>query len=536
MLILYETAAGFGLFKVLDEGKLKNVDSLHEEFASSSKAQKFLQLQAFFKFEATTDALSAATALVESKLSKSMRNFLKESIVDKGLKDKLMCADSKLASTIKEKLSIRTIFDNSASLLTRGIREHFTSLVSGVQSQDLKAMSLGLSHSIARYKLKFSPEKVDTMIVQAISLLDDLDKELNTYSMRVKEWYGWHFPEMTKIVNDNQKYAQIVLRMGVRTKAPECDFSDLIDEETEKELKESAQISMGTEINEEDVLNINMLCQRVISIANYRLELFEYLQNRMKAIAPNLTALVGDLVGARLIAHAGSLMNLAKYPASTVQILGAEKALFRALKTKRDTPKYGLIYHASLIGQTQAKFKGKIARATAAKCALSIRVDALGEKDSNIGEESKAKLARRVAQLEGGAVRQISGQGKSSAKTPEKHDASRSASTPSLQKSGGKSYNAAADSTLSDKKRKAPEAEAATPAKKKKKTEEPAVEEKKPKKKAKEEEAKEEKKKDKKKKKAKKEEEEEAAPSKKRKAKAEVEEEPAKKKKKKSKE
>lgn len=87
---------------------------------------------------------------------------------------------------------------------------------------------------------------------------------------------------------------------------------------------------------------------------------YEYLKNRMMAIAPNLTVLVGDLVGARLIAHAGTLMNLAKHPASTVQILGAEKALFRALKTKKDTPKYGLIYHAHLVGQASSKMKGKV--------------------------------------------------------------------------------------------------------------------------------------------------------------------------------
>jgi nucleolar protein 58 len=81
----------------------------------------------------------------------------------------------------------------------------------------------------------------------------------------------------------------------------------------------------------------------------------------MNAIAPNLTIMVGELVGARLMAHAGSLLNLAKHPASTIQILGAEKALFRALKTKHDTPKYGLIYHASLIGQAQPKHKVRAA-------------------------------------------------------------------------------------------------------------------------------------------------------------------------------
>jgi nucleolar protein 58 len=126
----------------------------------------------------------------------------------------------------------------------------------------------------------------------------------------------------------------------------------------------------------------------------------------MMAVAPNLTVLVGELVGARLIAHAGSLLNLAKHPSSTVQILGAEKALFRAMKTKHDTPKYGLIYHASLVGQTSAKLKGKVSRMLAAKAALAIRVDALGEDtQATIGIEQRADLERKFALLEQNAVR-----------------------------------------------------------------------------------------------------------------------------------
>lgn len=126
----------------------------------------------------------------------------------------------------------------------------------------------------------------------------------------------------------------------------------------------------------------------------------------MMAVAPNLTALVGELVGARLIAHAGSLLNLAKHPSSTVQILGAEKALFRAMKTKHDTPKYGLIYHASLVGQSGAKFKGKCSRMLAAKAALAIRVDALGEDNNNtMGIEHRANLERRMNLIEQGVVR-----------------------------------------------------------------------------------------------------------------------------------
>src|ERR1700722_2570816 len=173
---------------------------------------------------------------------------------------------------------------------------------------------------------------------------------------------------------------------------------------------------MGTEISDSDIAHIHSLCDQVIAISTYRTQLAEYLKNRMNAIAPNLTALVGDLVGARLIAHAGSLMTLAKHPASTIQILGAEKALFRALKTKHDTPKYGLIYHASLIGQAGPKMKGKMARVLAAKAAIGLRVDALqdwGEHEEDIPEDEKAALGlscrfnleRKLAAMEGKPIK-----------------------------------------------------------------------------------------------------------------------------------
>jgi len=203
--------------------------------------------------------------------------------------------------------------------------------------------------------------------------------------------------------------------MGVRTNAASTDFSDFLPEELAQELREAAIISMGTEVSEEDIENISSLCDQVVSISEYREQLFEYLKNRMQAIAPNLTIMVGELVGARLIAHAGSLLNLAKHPASTVQILGAEKALFRALKTKHETPKYGLIFHASLIGQAPPKLKGKISRVLAAKTSLAVRCDSFGEGDANtdIGIESRAKVENRLRSLEGSSTHRISGNGKS---------------------------------------------------------------------------------------------------------------------------
>jgi len=299
---------------------------------------------------------------------------------------------------------MNVISDAATNELMRGIRNQLASLIGGLPEADMKSMVLGLSHSLSRYKLKFSPDKVDTMIVQAIHLLDDLDKELNTYAMRVKEWYGWHFPEIGKIIVDNLAYAKTIRKMGFRSNAATTDLSDILPEELEVEVKEAAEISMGTEISDEDIENISYLCDQIISITTYRAQLYDYLKNRMTAIAPNLTMLLGELVGARLIAHAGSLLNLSKHPASTVQILGAEKALFRALKTKHDTPKYGLIYHSSLVGQAAPKLKGKIARAVATKAALSIRCDALGDTETpEIGIEQRAKVEATLRRLEGRA-------------------------------------------------------------------------------------------------------------------------------------
>lgn len=267
-------------------------------------------------------------------------------------------------------------------------------------------MQLGLAHSVSRYKLAFSSDKVDTMIIQAVSLLEDLDKELNNYAMRLKEWYSWHFPELGKILTDNVVYAQAVQMIGMRTNVKNFtdeELQEIVPEEIAQEVKEAAEISMGTEILKDDETHMKTLAGQVIAISAYRQNLAEYLKNRMAAVAPNLTQLVGELVGAKLISHSGSLMNLAKQPASTIQILGAEKALFRALKSKKNTPKYGLIYNASIVGSAKNQLKGKISRTLANKCALCVRYDALGEDaDGALGVKNKAYLEGRLKLLESG--------------------------------------------------------------------------------------------------------------------------------------
>ncbi|KAJ3759504.1 hypothetical protein EV360DRAFT_41739 [Lentinula raphanica] len=409
MLVLYETAMGYCLFKMSDSVTKMEESQVRKEFESPESANKLLKLKALHRFTSTATAVEDMTALQEGKLGPGLKKFLTDEVLGKGKgKDSLLVVDKHLATSISKKLSIKVAAsDSEYEEIWRGIRGQLTALLDGLDPKDLATMSLGLGHSLSRYKIKFSPDKVDTMVVQAIALLDDLDKEINIYAMRVKEWYGWHFPEMAKIIVDNIAYAKVVRAMGFRTNAASISLAAILPEDLEAVLKAAAEISMGTEISDSDIEHINSLCEQVISISAYRTQLSEYLRNRMVAIAPNLTALVGELVGARLISHAGSLLNLAKHSASTVQILGAEKALFRALKTKHDTPKYGLIYHASLIGQAPPKLKGKMARMVAAKAALSTRVDALADSDEksavdapSIGIAHRAKLESRLRALE----------------------------------------------------------------------------------------------------------------------------------------
>jgi len=474
MLLLFETPAGYALFSLKNQKLLKaDADTIFQQFQTTADASKQVTLHAFQKFGDTKAAMEAATELTEGTVGKTLKKFLKKNIVDKGLEESLAVLDKTLGQSINKKLGIEvSVLSDSLKEVMRGIRAHTVSLIDGLEEKEVQAMALGLAHTLSRFKLKFSPDKVDVMIMQAVGLLDDLDKELNNFAMRLREWYGWHFPEMGKIVTDNLAYARVVKHMGMKTRAKDTNFEKVnVPDEIAAEVKAAAETSMGTEITEEDYANILTLCERVIELTEYRASLAEYLKLRMNAIAPNLTHMVGELVGARLISHAGSLMSLAKHPSSTVQILGAEKALFRALKTKKSTPKYGLIYHASLVGQSAPNLKGKISRVLAAKLSLCCRVDALGDQvEPSLGKEFKEYVEKRLATLEETGMRSLTkGVSRPQQGKYEKPAGSR----------GEGSYNQDADAVeeapvKKKKKREAEEEEAAAeevPKKKKKKRE-----------------------------------------------------------------
>lgn len=324
-------------------------------------------------------------------------------------KFKLGVSEAKLGSAIQEETNIPCECNEMVGELIRGIRCHFTTFIKGLNELDMSRAQLGLAHSYSRAKVKFNVNKSDNMIIQSIALLDTLDKDVNTFVMRVREWYSWHFPELVKIVNDNYLYAKLVLL--IKDKSSLTDESipgikELLgDEDKAREVVDAAKSSMGQDISPIDLINIEAFAKRVISLAEFRHKLFSYLSDKMQLVAPNLGALVGELVAARLISHAGSLTNLAKYPASTVQILGAEKALFRALKTKGNTPKYGLIFHSSFIGRAKQRNKGRISRYLANKCSIASRIDAfLDIATPAFGEKMKEQVEERLRFYEEGVA------------------------------------------------------------------------------------------------------------------------------------
>ena len=206
---------------------------------------------------------------------------MKKSITKNNITDSLAVADAKLGGVIKSKLGIDCVSNSNVMELFRCIRFQLNDLLSeNLESEQMHKMSLGLAHSLGRYKLKFTPDKVDVMIVQAVSLLEDLDKEINTYSMRIKEWYGWHFPELVKYANDNELYARTVRALGNRKTIESVELTDVLPEDIAQSVTMAATISMGSEVSDEDVRHIQELCDQVIDSFRYRETLTDYIQNR----------------------------------------------------------------------------------------------------------------------------------------------------------------------------------------------------------------------------------------------------------------
>ncbi|EER92268.1 hypothetical protein BDA96_01G395100 [Sorghum bicolor] len=404
--LLFESASGYGLFHAYGIDEIgQSVEAVRSSVLDLDRFGKAVKLTAFNPFSSAVDALNQCNAISEGIMTDELRSFLELNLPKpkegKKAKYSLGVVEPKVGSHISEVTGIPCQSNEFVQELLRGVRLHFDRFINELKDSDLEKAQLGLGHSYSRAKVKFNVNRVDNMVIQAIFLLDTLDKDINSFSMRVREWFSWHFPELVKIVNDNYLYAKLAKFIVNKSDLAEKDIpalADIVgDEDKAKEIVEAAKASMGQDLSPVDLINVQQFAQRVMNLSEYRKNLYEYLVTKMNDIAPNLTSLIGEVVGARLISHAGSLSNLAKCAASTLQILGAEKALFRALKTKGNTPKYGLIFHSSFIGRASTKNKGRMARYLANKCSIASRIDCYSEASTSVfGQKLREQVEERL--------------------------------------------------------------------------------------------------------------------------------------------
>merc|ERR1712127_372851 len=423
---LFEHSTGYALLKMEEIEEIAALlPIVQESMGDYAKFAGHVKLAAFSPFTSAVAALENMNAVTEGTVHADLKGFLENNLPAKHKKVILGVQDKKMIENMHAEFPDLQLSTGEAIIeVCRTTRQYFPKMQKSLTPLVQDTAQRGLAHSYSRAKLRFNVHRQDNMIIQAIALIDQLDKNINTFSMRVREWYGYHFPELVRIVNENYHYCKMIKIIGRRenvlaamaeaedadedSEAPEliANMEEILMDSTKvQSIQDAARKSVGMDISDIDLMNVEYFANQVIELADYRKELQEYLRSKMSAVAPNLAALIGDVVGARLISHAGSLTNLAKYPASTVQILGAEKALFRALKKRGNTPKYGLLFHSTFIGRATAKNKGRISRFLANKCSIASRIDAFSETPNNIfGDKLKEQVEERLKLYEDGTV------------------------------------------------------------------------------------------------------------------------------------
>ena len=235
---------------------------------------------------------------------------------------------------------------------------------------------LEVYQQLAIAKMKEASKSEDKHLIQAINSIDEIDESISKLIERIREWYALYFPEMD-VIKNNETYVRLIAENKTKEKIIEAKPDVfLIDSDYDEE------------INQSDLDIMNNYANSIYELQKSRKSIENYIEDKMESLAPNLKLLVGASLGAKLISHAGGLKRLATYPSSTVQIMGAEKALFRHLKSGDRPPKYGLIYQHPQIRGAKWWNRGKIARMLASKISLACRKDIFTKDfDSNIYDE-----------------------------------------------------------------------------------------------------------------------------------------------------
>jgi len=291
------------------------------------------------------------------------------------------CSEEK---ELTEKLKGYTI--ETGELGEKLFRRNFRQIVKRLKLSDNKvnesAVSFGLEFTRQATKQNV---KMDRIIIQAVNAIDEMDKSLNIFMARLREWYGLHFPEMEAVVDSHEKFVKIVSKSGLRENIQEKDFVALAKE------------SMGIDLSEIDEKIIKEYAEKIKELYKLRADIEKYIEGVMVEIAPNSSVVGGPVLTARLIALAGGLDRLSKKPSSTIQLLGAEKALFRFLRGRGRSPKHGILYQHPYVQKAPMAKKGKVARIVAAKLNMAIKMDRYGKEDRS--EKLKKDLEKRFKEV-----------------------------------------------------------------------------------------------------------------------------------------
>ncbi|MFW9821788.1 MAG: C/D box methylation guide ribonucleoprotein complex aNOP56 subunit [Candidatus Thorarchaeota archaeon] len=309
--------------------------------------------------------------------------------------------DNKDIQLLTKKLGYDTILEGD-SLELRNFRLNLESQLKKIgiikTKDEILKQYKEINEELTKKKVSQVSGHSDNIIIQIIGSLDILKKSISLFSSQLREWYGLHFPELTdKIIEDNILMARLVSVLGEREKYTYENLKNNFDlkDKKIKTLQEFALKSMGAQFDLEMVQNY---ANQILSIDLYRENLESYLGDIMEGFAPNINTLVGSLIGAKLIAKAGSMKKLAYMPASRIQLLGAEKALYRFLKTGEKRPKHGLIFQWNQIRSAKPYHRGKIARVVAGKIGVAAKVDYF--KGDFIGDKLTKDIEIKLKEIE----------------------------------------------------------------------------------------------------------------------------------------
>ena len=313
---------------------------------------------------------------------------------ERGFDEFLIYEEALKKALDKNGFKVRTLSDGEINRLQNRKLRLIVDAGWSKNEKEAKELVRVFALELSNVKLRELASKPDLQVMQSVQALDEIDKVVNILEARVKEWYGLHFPELERILDSPEAYIKFVNNFERRKNITMKKLEGYgFTAEKAKEIFSAAYRSKGTELRNEDLQKISSLSKEVTQLSSVRDSLAKHVEKTMNQFAPNIASVAGETIGARLIVKSGGLQKMARLPASTIQVLGAEKALFRAIRTGARPPKHGILFQHQAVHVAPKWQRGKIARSLAAKIAIASRIDAYrGTHENGLKEKFDQRL------------------------------------------------------------------------------------------------------------------------------------------------